>query len=187
MGREELEINVRDALTECQKIILKHPNIVLSEADFERLLCNCISRQIKEEYDKIPSTDDFSVHTQISHYIQENGKYKLEERVDILILDESKLEDCKEHKKDKYYGTSIAFELKYLHIGDSVTIVKEDFEKWNHIKDDSSLYIVVLLEAKSEKKYNVKKEKVEKIEKEYDNVKKHGQNQLLCSIMMKKK
>lgn len=187
MGREELENHVKDALEECQKTILEHPNVVLSEADFERLLCRCISNEIDEVVDKVPEANQFSVHTQISHYIPEKGKYRIGERVDILILDENRLEDCKEHHKDKYSGTSIAFELKYLHIGDSVTLVKEDFEKWNHIKDDSSLYIVVLLEAKSEKKYNVKKEKVEKIEKEYDNVKKHGQNQLLCLIMMKKK
>jgi hypothetical protein len=187
MGREELEKHVKDALAECQKIILKHPNVVLSEADLEKLLCKCISKETKEVIDQAPKENEYSVHTQISHYIPQNGKYKLEERVDILILDESKLEFCKEHKKDKYFGTSIAFELKYLHIGDSVTLVKDDFKKWDHIKDDSSLYIVVLLEARSENKYIVKKKKVEELEKEYDNVKKHGQNQLLCSIMMKKK
>lgn len=187
MGREELEKHVKDALIECQKIISKHPNIVLSEADFERLLCRCISYEIDEVIDQVPKADHFSIHTQISHYIPENGKYKLGERVDILILDESQLEDCKEHKKEKYFGTSIAFELKFLHIGDSVNCVKDDFEKWKNLRDDSSLYIVVLLEANSEKAYKRKKEKIDKMDNLYSEIKQNGQNQLQCCVMMKKK
>lgn len=186
MKMDELEGHVWKALEECQRIILEHPNVVLSEADFERLLCRCISNEIKEEKDKIPTAGNFSVHTQISHYIHKNEKYELGERVDILILDESKLEDCKEHKKDKYFGDSIALELKYLHIGDCANLVEKDFKKWNNIKDDSSLYVVVLLEAKSEKSYQKKKQKIVKIEKNYDEVKHNGQNHLFCSIMMKK-
>ena len=187
MEMDELESHVKNALKECQRIISEHPNVVLSEADFEQLFCRCISNEIKEEKEKIPTAGNFSVHTQISHYIPQNGKYKLGERVDILILDESKLEDCKEHKKEKYFGDSIAFELKYLHIGDSANLVIKDFKKWDNIKDDSSLYVVVLLEAKSEKSYQNKKQKIEKIEKNYDEVKHNGQNHLFCSIMMKKK
>ena len=34
MGREELEEHVQNALEKCQEIILNHPNVVLSEADF---------------------------------------------------------------------------------------------------------------------------------------------------------
>lgn len=187
MEMDELESHVRNALEVCQRIITEHPNVVLSEADFEQLLCRCISNEIKEEKEKIPTAGNFSVHTQISHYIHKNGKYEVGERVDILILDESKLEYCREHKKEKYYGDSIAFELKYLHIGDSANLVKKDFKKWDNIKDDSSLYLVVLLEARSEKSYQKKKEKIEILEKKYDEVKHNGQNHLFCSIMEKKK
>jgi tetrahydromethanopterin S-methyltransferase subunit G len=186
MERDKLEKHVKDALIECQKIISKHPSVVLSEADYERLLCRCISDEIDEVVDQVPEADQFSVHTQISHYIPDNGKYKFGERVDILILDESKLEDCKEHQKEKYFGTSIAFELKFLHIGDSVNCIKYDFEKWKNLRDDSSLYVVVLLEVNSEKAYNRKKEKIDKIENVYSEIKQNGQNQLQCYVMMKK-
>lgn len=187
MEMDELESHVKNALKECQRIIFEHPNVVLSEADFEQLLCRCISNEIKEEKEKIPTAGIFSVHTQISHYIPQNGKYKLGERVDILILDESKLEYCKERKMERYVGYSIAFELKYLRIGDSANLVEKDFKKWDNIKDDSSLYLIVLLEAKSEKSYQIKKKKIENLEKNYDKVKSCGQNHLFCSVMMKKK
>lgn len=187
MGKEELERHVNDALTKCQEIILKHPNVVMSEADFERLLCRCISIEINEVFDRIPTANHFSVHTQISHYIPHNGKYKLGERVDILLLDENQLEECKAHRKDKYYGTSIAFELKYLHIGDGVSCVEGDFDKWTNLKDESSLYVVVLLEAKSEKAYKRKKKKIDKFENKYSEIKQNGQNILQSCVMIKKK
>ena len=187
MGREELEKSVQNALEKCQKIILKHPNVVLSEADFERLLCKCISNEIKEVVEQVPPANHYSVHTQISHYIPKNGKYQLRERVDILILDENFLEECKTHKKDKYFGTSIALELKYLHIGDSVSCVEKDFDKWENIKDDSSLYVVVLLEAKKEKYFNRKKDIITKFENKYSENKQNGLNSLHSYVMIKKK
>ena len=97
------------------------------------------------------------------------------------------MEYCKERKMERYVGYSIAFELKYLRIGDSANLVEEDFKKWDNIKDDPSLYLVVLLEAKSEKSYQIKKKKIENLEKNYDKVKSCGQNHLFCSVMMKKK
>ena len=193
MGREELEEHVQNALEKCQEIILNHPNVVLSEADFERLLCKCISNEIEEVVEQLPSTNHYSVHTQISHYIKENGKYKIKERVDILILDESLLEECKVHKKDKYFGPSIALELKYLHIGDSVNCVEDDFDKWKNIKEDSSLYVVVLLEANNEKRFNRKKDKIMKFENKYSENRQIGQNSgerpnsLHSYVMIKKK
>ena len=42
-------------------------------------------------------------------------------------------------------------------------------------------------EAKSEKSYQIKKKKIENLEKNYDKVKSCGQNHLFCSVMMKKK
>ena len=77
MEMDELGSHVKNALEECQRIISEHPNVVLSEADFEQLLCRYISNEIKEEKEKIPTAGNFSVHTQISHYIPQNGKYKL--------------------------------------------------------------------------------------------------------------
>lgn len=185
MGIDDLKKHVDEALSKCEKTILNHPNVVMSEADFERLLCKCISDEIKENLDIIPDAGTFSVHTQISHYIHDNGKYKVGERVDILLLDESLLESCRTNRKKKYSGVSIAFELKYLHVGDSVKCVDEDFKKWERLKEDSSLYVVVLLEAKSKEKFQIKKEKIKKIEMKYNGTKQNGINQLKCCVIMK--
>ena len=88
MKKEQLEKKVKDGIMECQNIILIHPTAVMSEADFERLLCHCISKNIGENVEDVPKNNTFSVHTQISHYNKKNGKYSIGERVDILALDD---------------------------------------------------------------------------------------------------
>ena len=187
MNKDTLEKCVKNGVLKCRSIIQEHPNSVLSESDLEKLLCHCISICIREDVEKVPPKGAFSVHTQISHYIKKNDKYTIGERVDILVLDENHLEFCKEHRKDKYYGISVALELKYLHIGDSVSLVKKDFEKWDNIKDNSSLFIVVLLDSKTEKRYLAKKNKlINTIGLKYINNRRNNCNKLFCYTLRKK-
>lgn len=189
MDEGELNKRIENAITKCQEIISTHPNVVMSEADFERLLCHCISEQIGEELVKIPSEGRFSVHTQISHFIKYNGGHKVGERVDILLLDENIVEKSKVRGKTvKYVGPSVAFELKYLHPGDSATVVNNDFKKWDRIKTESSLFIVVLLEMKNDKFFERKKNKILSI---YNNIikdkdKETDSKKLYCFVLQKK-
>lgn len=186
MKKEQLEKKVKDGIMECQNIILIHPTAVMSEADFERLLCHCISKNIGENVENVPKNNTFSVHTQISHYNKKNGKYSIGERVDILALDESQLQFCKDNRKDKYYGTSVALELKYLHIGDSVSLVNKDFVKWENLKKESSLFIVVLLEASSERRFKIKRKiLLSTVANNYIEGRRSSHNKLYCYVLRK--
>ena len=95
----ELKELIKDALDECQSIISANRNAVLSESDFERLLSTCIVRAINDD---IRNPHDFSVHTQVSHYFDEDGKTDVDRRVDILLLKESELTPFINHKRFKY-------------------------------------------------------------------------------------
>ena len=179
----ELKKLIKDALDECQSIILANRNVVLSESDFERLLSNCIAKSINDD---IRNPHDFSVHTQVSHYFDEEGKTEVDKRVDILLLKESELTPFINHKRFKYSGESIAFELKYLHETDSVSKVKCDFCKWDDLKKESSLYVIVLIDTRREEDYSKKEEKIrlmfEDMVGDDDN---SGQNQLFYRILKK--
>lgn len=186
MDKDQLEKGIKNGILQCQRIILRHPNAVLSEADFERLLCFCLSEKIGENVKKIPRKNTFSIHTQISHYNKKNGKYTIGERVDILALDENQLQLCKDTRKDKYYGTSVALELKYLHIGDCVSIVDDDFKKWKKLKVESSLFVVILLEATSERRFSTKRQLLLKnVASKYIKGRRHFGNKLHCYILKK--
>lgn len=186
MEKEQLEKKVKDGIMECQNIILRHPTVVLSEADFERLLCHCISKEIGDDVENVPRKNTFSVHTQISHYNKKNGKYAIGERVDILALDENQLQFCKDTRKEKYYGTSVALELKYLHIGDGVSIVDGDFKKWEKLKVESSLFVVILLESTSDRRFATKRQLLLKsIASKYIKGRRHFGKKLYCYILKK--
>ena len=179
----ELKELINDALDDCQSIISANRNAVLSESDFERLLSNCIAKSINDD---IRNPHDFSVHTQVSHYFDEEGKTDVDRRVDILLLKESELAPYINHKRFKYSGESIAFELKYLHETDSVSKVKCDFCKWDDLKNESSLYVIVLIDTRREEDYSKKEEKIrlmfEDMVGDDDN---SGQNQLFYRILKK--
>ena len=149
MELSELKHYIDSAIDSCQRIIENKPIVVCSEADLERLLANCITRLICEESNN-SQEPEFSVHTQISHYI--DGKKHPDIRPDILLLKEKELikaiDNYIPRKNEKYEGPSIAIELKYLHVGDGISVVEHDFTKWESKLDDNTwLYVVVLLDV----------------------------------------
>lgn len=153
MELEELKTMVDSALDKCQELINANTNVVLSEGDLERLLCKCISDEIHED---IQRPHDFSVHSQISHYFEEDGKNVVDYRVDILLLIESKLDAFLNHKEFKYEGDSLAIELKYLHRNDNIDRVKCDFCKWGSLRNDSWMYVVVLIDSFNDEDFTLK-------------------------------
>ena len=163
MELNELKEKIDLALKTVQRIITSHPNVVLSEADLERLVSSCISHEIREK--NYSANNPFSVHTQISHYKKndETGlSTQLDKRVDILLLKENELQIClKNHKLYKYDGDSIALELKYLHIGEGAARIKSDLYKKNIINNHSWLYLVILLDAYDETSFEKKKKAFE--------------------------
>ena len=184
MNIDELITKINYAVDDCQIIIKQHPNVVLSESDFERLLCRQISKRLDEHIEQVPEPGDFSVHTQISYYLQED---KVEYRVDILVLDESLIDDYKKHKGGRYFGSSVALELKYLRLDDPVSIVEKDFQKWDTIKDDSSLFVVALIDSKDEEDFKTKKQRIEEIGDEVcPNKENNNLQKLFCKCLEKR-
>lgn len=157
MELEELHKHVESALKKCQDIIIANKNVVLSEGDLERLVCRCISEKINED---ICNPNDFSVHSQVSHYYEKDGKPSNDYRVDILLLKESGLQGKINHKEFKYEGDSLAMELKYLHKNDSPTKVKCDFCKWSSLKEDSWMYVVVLIDGNNHQEIDEKEKMI---------------------------
>ena len=148
MELHELKNCIDSALAVCQSMIHKNPILVWSESDFERLLCNCITQVICGKT-KNKQAPEFSIHTQISHYV--DGKAHLDIRPDILLLKDQLLkkaiDDYIPNKKGIYEGPSIAIELKYLHIGKGTSVVEHDFSKWiSNLNEETWLYVVVLLD-----------------------------------------
>ena len=172
------------AIDRCQEMINTNPHIVLSESDFEKLLCCCISAEIKEDKLK-PEQDSFSVHTQISHYM--DGKDHSEIRVDILLLQEDKLQFCTKNKGFKYCWDSFAIELKYLHENNTVRRVKCDFCKRKDLGNESWLYVVVLLDYSKEKEkmYIEKEREIELYANEMYKEKDEYKNNLFYRVLKK--
>lgn len=182
MKLQELKDKVDVALDKCQQLININKNVVLSEGDLERLLCKCISDEIQED---IQRPHDFSVHSQISHYFEEDGKVVDDYRVDILLLVESKLNASLYHKRFKYDGDSLAIELKYLHKNDSINKVQCDFCKWGSLRNDSWMYVVVLIDCISEDDYNKKMNIINNMrEEELRKINDDNQN-LFCCVLKK--
>ena len=183
MDLNELKVVIDSAIYSCQELICKNPNIVLSEGDLEKLLCNCISEVIN--YNPIKPDDSFSVHTQISHYM--DGKKHSDMRVDILLLQESKLRNCTKAKGYKYYDDSFALELKYLHEKDDIRKVRCDFCKRHDLDSNSWLYVVVLLDVVEEKadRFEEKKRQIEQYANELYEMKAGYDKNLFFKILKK--
>ena len=73
-----------------------------------------------------------------------------------------------------------------MHETDSVSKVKCDFCKWDDLKNESSLYVIVLIDTRREEDYSKKEEKIrlmfEDMVGDDDN---SGQNQLFYRILKK--
>jgi hypothetical protein len=184
MELHELRKCIDSAICTCQELICKNPNLVLSEGDFEKLLCKCITDVLN--YDPLKPDDSFSVHTQISHYM--DGKVHSDKRVDILLLQESKLRYCTKAKNYQYFDDSFALELKYFHEKDDVRKVRCDFCKRRDLDANSWLYIVVLLDCTEEKKHLLeeKKNKIEQYAQELYNMNTEYNENLFFQVLIKK-
>lgn len=182
MELEEIQKHVESALKKCQDIIYTNKNVVLSEGDLERLVCRFISNDINED---ICNPSDFSVHSQVSHYYEKDGKPSNDYRVDVLLLKESGLQGKINHKEFKYEGDSLAIELKYLHKNDSLSKVKCDFCKWRFLKEDSWMYVVVLIDGKNEQEIDKKEEKIASMWKETNENNTNNSNKLFYFILRK--
>lgn len=182
MELEELQKHVELALKTCQDIITTNKNVVLSEGDLERLVCKCISEEIKEN---ICNPEGFSVHSQISHYYEKDGKPSIDARVDILLLYESGLHGKINHKEFKYEGDSMAIELKYLHRNDSLSKVKCDFCKWGSLKEDSWMYVVVLIDGANKQDIDEKEKEIASMWKETSEKNGDEKNQLFYFVLRK--
>lgn len=183
MELHELKSFIDSALDDCQNIIGNNTNVVLSEADLERLLANCISRCINEDIEN-PQNDSFSVHTQISHYMDDHSH--VDKRVDILLLKESMLELCTKHKGYKYLNDSFALELKYLRPKDHVDIVRCDFCKRRVLESNSWLYVVVLIGYSDEKDLIGKSLQIANMAKETYQIDKEYHDNLFFRVLKKK-
>lgn len=182
MELQELQMHVQSALKACQKYINANINVVLSEGDLERLVCRCISDEIHED---ICHPNDFSVHSQVSHYYEEDGKPSVDARVDILLLKESELQGKINHKEFKYEGDSLALELKYLHRKDGLSKVKCDFCKWSSLKNDSWMYVVVLIDGYNEGEICEKEKQIISMWNEKKEEKSDKNNQLFYYVLRK--
>ena len=138
---------ITQALDECQNKILRYPHKILSEGDFERLLANCLESSIGASKNTLDDIN-YIVHTQVSHYADNETKPSVDARVDILIMDENERIICEKHRKGyTYSANSYAFELKYIHKGESASLISEDFNKADKLLPKSELYVIVLLDG----------------------------------------
>lgn len=165
MELPELKEVINKALKRCQRKLNEQPEIVLSEADFERLVSWSIMKQLKQDNYREPAPGDYIVHTQLSHYpdgeIRKNVRPNI--RPDVILLTKEGMEKADKTKGFKYNDDSFTLELKYLREGNSTTIVERDFKKRNRLYKKSWLYVIVLIETDLESDYNDKKKRIEKM------------------------
>jgi hypothetical protein len=184
MNLQELLPLIDFAINDCERIIQNNPQAVLSESDFERLLSECISKQIGYDVEA-PAPDRYSVHTQVSHY--KNETRILDARVDILI---AKPDDIKPevsiNKNFEIYAPSdsVALELKYKKNNKGgLSDIKKDIDKFTKYKNDSYYYAIVLLNPS--KHVNRRERNILK----YFNAKRNelsGKDRFFCRIIVKK-
>lgn len=181
MDLKELKRRVDQALSDCQNLINQNPSAILSEADFERILSNYIT--IRIGYVPMnPIPDSFSVHTQISHYRQDNDKVDV--RVDILLFKGDQMLPSDVNKGFFFEGDSLAIELKYLHINNYHGVVQKDFDKEDKIGNDSWLYIVVLLDSNDKISFLAKKNEIKEMWKNQIS-NSNCKGKLFCKVLKK--
>lgn len=189
MELQDLKDLIKKALMDCEAKLKEEPEIVLSEADFERLVCWSIMNHLGHKDYQKPNSGDYTVHTQVSHYMDDDKKPDY--RVDILLLTKEGMKDAKENnlKGYKYMADSFALELKYFHACDSISKIKRtecDFCKRKYLDSNSWLYVVALIESDNEDDYSDKKAIIDAMK---DNMVKYNQdfqNNLFHYVMRKK-
>ena len=180
----ELKDLIIGALADCEQKLQEEPEIVLSEADFERLVSWSIMNRLGHSDYRIPQKGDFTVHTQVSHYF--DGIPSPLYRVDILLLTKEGMENAKNQKEFVYRNDSFALELKYFHGNDTLSRIKEikcDFCKRKLLDQNSWLYVVALIEEDDDDTYNKKKKIIDSIGDEEEN----GKDNLFHYVLRKRR
>ena len=183
MELEEVKKLIDEALGDCQEKLDKQPDIVLSEADFERLVSWSIMKKLGHADYKKPQPSDFTVHTQVSHYI--DGIDRPDKRMDILLMIKEKIEAAKHRKGYEYINDSFALELKYIHKNESLGNVRCDFCKRFNLELNSWLYVVVLIDSDNDELFQRKKNEIEDMKNEL--LKEHSiyNGKLFCAVLRK--
>ena len=157
---------------------------MLSEADFERLVSWSIMKQLRQDDYKKTTSEDYVVHTQLSHYpdggIRSNNRPNI--RPDIILITEEGMEKADKAKDFKYDKESFTLELKYLRLGDYTGKVKGDFEKRKKLYSKSWLYIVVLIETNEISDFNEKERQLKTMLDDIRRNKKYKENVFLSAI-----
>ena len=155
MELSDLKEKIKSALGDCELKLQEEPEIVLSEADLERLVCWALMEKLGHKDYTMPQKGDFTVHTQVSHYF--DGIPRPQYRVDILLLTKEGMENARNQKEFIYRNDSFALELKYFHGNDTLSRIKEikcDFCKRNFLDQNSWLYVVALIEEDDDDTYH---------------------------------
>ena len=184
MELSELKNLIEASLHDCEPKLEQEPEIVLSEADFERLVCWSIMNRLGHNDYQMPRPGDFTIHTQVSHYF--DGIPRPQYRVDILLLTIEGIENASNQKEFIYRNDSFALELKYFHGNDTLSRIKEikcDFCKRYFLDQNSWLYVVALIEEDDDDIYDRKKGIIDSIGYEEEN----GKDNLFHYVVRKRK
>lgn len=184
MELSELKNLIEASLHDCEPKLEQEPEIVLSEADFERLVCWSIMNRLGHNDYQMPRPGDFTIHTQVSHYF--DGIPGPQYRVDILLLTKEGMENASNQKEFIYRNNSFALELKYFHGNDTLSRIKEikcDFCKRYFLDQNSWLYVVALIEEDDDDIYDRKKGIIDSIGYEEEN----GKDNLFHYVVRKRK
>lgn len=133
---------VKDAMYRVWKRFNQNTKCILTESDLKCWMFYELNQQI-------PDTDNYSVHTEITHYTKKKGKRKLNFR-DLSLLDPTKLLDSSEvwatnekslKKGFLHRGEAIHFELKFIRQGirqvEMVDIPTNDIENFSYYKPNT--------------------------------------------------
>lgn len=191
MDLQKLKVLIDYAIDDCQQIIQNNYRAVLSEGDFERLLSDCISNQIRYNV-KTPDPDNFSVHTQISHY--KNEEKEVDARVDVLLAKPKDIIQDYSYNKNFLIYTSaetVALELKYIKNSKlGLSKVKEDINKIFKYNNDSCYYSIVLMNSSKRVKMRVRNvlNYFNAVKSEFTIVNKESkeiENRFFCKVIVK--
>lgn len=181
MDLSELKTIIESALEDCETIITNYPYVILSEADLEKLVSWCIQNKLNQGNYQKPAPEDFTVHTQISHYME--GHSRPNRRVDILLLTEEGIKKWPNNKGLKYLDDSFAIELKYYHAKESIDDIRCDFYKRKELENNSWLYVVALID--SNEGYDDKERSIYAMRDELINKHPEYEKNLFCHVMKK--